>query len=318
MKRKKKKINLDRLLIVILIPLVLLSSTVFILNALKKTPILPQPFYIGSYHNLVIVEQGTEHNIIDDIFAFSPVSGDARDKVILPQIDLANPNNTTLSFKLDSQSVDIRYIIHPQNATIDPKGIAPTEITEANKLDVLVNRYYSLPSDYIPDNLVNVNNYLVRKDIQEPLIKLLSDASSNGVSFFITSAYRSYDYQANLFNESVERSGYEETIKYVAYPGRSEHQTGLAVDVLSSDTPYLSEEMGVRPSGQWLQEHAHEYGFIVRYPKDKSSITGYGYEPWHLRYLGVDLATQLKNNGWTYEEYMLYTQNNPSYINGVK
>ncbi len=316
--KRKRKLNLDRLLLVLLIPLFLISSTMFIIDMAKKTPILPVPYYIGSYQNMVLVDMSLGHEQKDDVFAFSPVKGNANDLLTFNQLDLSKPNETTITYQLDKQTIDVRYIVHPNNAMLDPQSVSPIMVADPSRLDVLVNRYYALASDYIPQNLVNVDNYLVRSEVQDPLKKLMSDANAQGVQFFITSGYRSYEFQSKLFNDSLANVGLEETIQYVAFPGRSEHQTGLAVDMLSNDTPYLSAEMGSRPSGIWLQEHAHEYGFIIRYESSKSNVTGYGYEPWHLRYLGVELATTIKQNNWSYEEYMLYTQNNASYINGIQ
>ena len=120
------------------------------------------------------------------------------------------------------------------------------------------------------------------------------------------SAYRSEDYQATLYNGYVEQYGQAEADTISSRPGYSDHQTGLAADISDHDgATYLTQDMEYTPEGEWLKDHAHEYGFIMRYPKGKEDITGYAYEPWHFRYIGVDYATAIYNvdEFYSFEEY---------------
>ena len=130
---------------------------------------------------------------------------------------------------------------------------------------------------------------------------------------YVTSAYRSYDRQVSTFNSSMQNrldqgmtplEAYLETSSQVAMPGTSEHATGLAVDIISTQYGELDERQGDTPEQQWLMEHCQEYGFILRYPSDKSDITGIIYEPWHYRYVGKDAATEIMEQGITLEEYL--------------
>ncbi|MBR3660962.1 MAG: DUF5011 domain-containing protein [Bacilli bacterium] len=155
---------------------------------------------------------------------------------------------------------------------------------------LLVNKKYHLPANYNPG---------VNSEAYQALTKLQNDASSNGYSLPLLSGFRSYETQKNLFNSYVARNGYEKANTFSARPGESEHQTGLAFDIGE-----ISDSFGNTKAGIWLSENAHRYGFIIRYLKGKESITGYKYEPWHIRYVGVSAATEIKTQGITLEEYL--------------
>lgn len=155
---------------------------------------------------------------------------------------------------------------------------------------LLVNKKYSLPKDYAPG---------VNGEAGKALEKLQKDAKKAGYSMNLISGFRSYYDQQVLYNNYVKRDGKEIASTYSAEPGHSEHQTGLAFDVGKIDNNY-----GNTPAGKWLASNAYKYGFIIRYPKGKESITGYMYEPWHIRYLGVEHAKNIYEKGVTLEEYL--------------
>ena len=125
-----------------------------------------------------------------------------------------------------------------------------------------------------------------------------ADAKALGLNIPLVSGYRSYETQENLYNKYVKKDGEKKANTYSAKPGESEHQTGLAFDIGSVDRSFANTI-----EAKWLAENAYLYGFIIRYPKDKEEITGYNYEPWHLRYVGQELAKYLKKNNLTLEEY---------------
>jgi zinc D-Ala-D-Ala carboxypeptidase len=188
-------------------------------------------------------------------------------------------------------------------------------IQNPQNMMVLVNKQFALPGTYIPGDLVrpNVNfsfgnleidKSLIRKEAALALEKLFSEASKNGVELFAVSGYRSYEYQDALFSAEVSKVGKAKAIEAVAYPGQSEHQTGLAMDISSkSEDLLLTESFGETIEGKWLAENAHRFGYILRYPKGKEAITGYQYEAWHFRYVGIQAATIIYQNKWTLEEY---------------
>ena len=126
------------------------------------------------------------------------------------------------------------------------------------------------------------------------------------MTLYATSGYRSYSTQKAIFERKLERMTEEQANDSVAKPGYSEHQTGLAMDIEGETTKGtgLTEAFGESPEGIWAAEHCAEYGFIIRYPKGKTKITGYIYEPWHLRYVGKEAAQEITEMGVTFEEYI--------------
>ena len=130
---------------------------------------------------------------------------------------------------------------------------------------------------------------------------MCEDAKNDDIYLYSGSAYRSYSYQNTLYTNRVKSDGLEYANKTAAKAGYSEHQTGLAIDVLNGKFEYLDSD---DKEYDWLIENGHKYGFILRYPKDKEYITGYTYEPWHFRYLSIEVATELKEKNITYEEYI--------------
>lgn len=149
----------------------------------------------------------------------------------------------------------------------------------------------------------------LRADIMPDVEKLFAAMKERGYDMLIGSGYRSYNLQNMYFTNYARAKGEAEANKYSARPGQSEHQTGLVVDIAyTSMQCYLDSCFADTPAGQWIAAHAHEYGFIVRYPKDKTEITKYIYEPWHLRYVGKDLATVLHQTGLTLDEARPYLQ----------
>lgn len=187
----------------------------------------------------------------------------------------------------------------------------------ANPYEVLslVNKQHALPKDYVPSDLVypevrfpfveELPKRQMRKIAAEALEKMFADADLESLDLFAQSGYRSYERQDVLFASYVSNHGEEEANTFSARPGESEHQSGLTMDVTSPHVNYaLVVEFGETEEGIWLEEHAAEYGFIIRYPKGKEAITGYQYEPWHLRYVGVKAAKEIMERGITLEEYL--------------
>ena len=163
------------------------------------------------------------------------------------------------------------------------KGKVIDGVTYINGI-LIANKTYSLPSSYYPGGLTN--------EFNEAFNQMKSAASSEGINIYVVSGFRSYNTQNTLYNNYVNRDGRDEADTYSARPGHSEHQTGLAADfnMVDDDFEYTAE-------GKWLNDNAYKYGFILRYPKGKTGETGYIYESWHYRYVGVDLASKLYNGG---------------------
>ena len=170
---------------------------------------------------------------------------------------------------------------------------------------LIVNKTYSLPANYKPANPEQVItsercNNCIDKEVMSAFKLMKSDAASVGLNIYISSGYRSYSYQEGLYNRYTAVDGIDGADTYSARPGHSEHQTGLCFDLNEVDDTFIYTD-----EGKWVNNNAHLYGFVIRYPKGKEDITGYKYESWHLRYVGKDLAKKLYNDGnWlTVEEY---------------
>jgi D-alanyl-D-alanine carboxypeptidase len=187
-------------------------------------------------------------------------------------------------------------------------------VARPDLIPVLVNKQNKLPESYKPQDLVYTKIPFIvseksertemRKEAAEAIERLFVGAQKQGVHLLGVSAYRSHFSQGVLFNSYVKIDGYEIARTYSALPGTSEHETGLSIDVTGENGECSASDcFGYTKEAKWLQEHAAEYGFIIRYPKGKEAITGYKYEPWHLRYVGRAIASEITGRGITLEEY---------------
>lgn len=211
----------------------------------------------------------------------------------------ASGNEATENFKLivkekENPATEVPSSGESQIVGTTSKGYTIEQINGLYYIDgvLIANKSYALPSSYNPGGLLD--------SFQDAFSVMQSAAANDGISLSVISGYRSYSRQNTIYNNYVSRDGKAKADTYSARAGHSEHQTGLAADINS-----LSQSFKNTKEGQWLNEHCSEYGFIIRYPEGKESITGYIFEPWHIRYVGKELASALYNNGdWiTLEEY---------------
>ncbi|MBQ8464825.1 MAG: M15 family metallopeptidase [Alphaproteobacteria bacterium] len=182
---------------------------------------------------------------------------------------------------------------------------------------ILVNKENLLPQDYEPEELVEIHEPMgckldkayvnrLNKEAYTAFKEMQSAALKEGYEIFIDSSYRTYDYQEKIFNDIVRRKGMAHALKFVAPAGGSEHQTGLAIDIIFRRNGEMIEDQKEEdPEIQWLFANAYKYGYILRFPKGKESITGVGFEPWHFRYIGKALSEKLFASDLTLEEYYL-------------
>lgn len=232
---------------------------------------------------------------------------------------LAKENGTEIKNqgKLEAAVPEIESI----NINID-KEKCKLLVQENPELLILVNKENPLPEGYNAE-LRSISNGRLKaaKVICDALTELLKDGRDAGYSFWIASAYRSKDKQQTLVNEDVnafmnQGMTYEEalaeTYKDVMPPGCSEHETGLAVDILASDNMNMDTSQAKSPGNKWLRENCDKYGFILRYPKEKENITKVDYEPWHFRYVGKEAAKYIMENNLTLEEFYLFADPNGS------
>ncbi|MGO4273939.1 D-alanyl-D-alanine carboxypeptidase family protein [Paenibacillus sp. TAF58] len=202
----------------------------------------------------------------------------------------------------------------PSTSAVPPKRGAIQAVSKPESMTVLVNKQNSLPSSYEPTDLVYPDipftfaekneKRKMRETAASAIEKLFAGADKDGIHLAGVSAYRSYATQKSIFQRYVLKDGEEKAKTYSAVPGTSEHETGLAIDVTGSDGKCAAEDcFGGTKEAKWLETHVAEYGFIIRYPKGKTTITGYQYEPWHIRYVGINVAKELVSKSLTMEEF---------------
>lgn len=191
---------------------------------------------------------------------------------------------------------------------------AGSPMTEPGGILCLVNRESVLDKSYEPDDLIKPDVDTRKESLQDRIYMrpeaahALEDMfaaalTEKGYSLLAVSGYRSYGYQQVLFNQKASAVGAAKASLTVAKAGQSEHQLALAMDVQCADEPTLSEDFAYTKEGQWVEENAHRFGFIIRYKEEWTEITGYAYEPWHLRYIGVAHATAVHMLNIAYEHY---------------
>lgn len=218
------------------------------------------------------------------------------------------------SKKEKTSSINNSSVVFPSyKETIQYEKDGWITVKEPTSLLVLVNKSRKLPDNYIPPKLVIPNvrfsfdeiveKRYMREVAAKPLEELFKKATEDGQILYAVSGYRSYKRQVSVFDLHVHELGEQQAKEVSAIPGSSEHQTGLSIDVSSESAKFkLTTDFGLTSEGKWLKENAHKFGFIIRYPEDKINITGYSYEPWHIRYVGVSHATYLYTHNLALEE----------------
>ena len=209
----------------------------------------------------------------------------------------------------NNTKADIKKIIGIVNSKADLGFYSTSYDSNLNDDNlILVNKFYHLKEDYMPSDLVSLsgqynkgNNNKMRKEAALAFMKMVDGAKIDNIIIYNLSSFRDYDYQVNLYNKYIVRDGKDLADKYSARPGYSEHQSGLC-----SDLNNISDSFEGTDEAIWLQNNAYKYGFILRFPKGKEDITGYKYEPWHYRYVGVEAAKIIHEDDITLEEYYAY------------
>ena len=255
------------------------------LDAEDRLLIVNNEYYTDEYSEDVLALMGTDyyiHSRLDRYIAF------------------ANSLDNT---------ADYRYIVEMVNCNRDYEAYEVTLASDTS-LDnlIIANKYYSL-GDYAPDDLVAIDSayglsaYLDR-EAYEHYVEMADAMFAQGLSVWITSAYRSYESQVRVYNSYLVTDSQAIVDTYSARPGYSDHQTGLVVDLILPGGNF--DSFAGTDEFYWLQENAYKYGFILRYPEDKIEMTGYTYETWHYRYVGIDVAGYIYENNITLDEYYAY------------
>lgn len=186
------------------------------------------------------------------------------------------------------------------------------EKPSSNGVDILVNAKNPIPDDWSVNLVQLKNGHQIDRRAYDSLQKMMDAARAKGWNPLICSSYRTTSYQQQLFDNRVQRmknqgmsekEAIKDTEKWIAIPGTSEHETGLAVDIVTVENQNLDNSQLNSACQKWMMEHCYDYGFILRYPEDKVKITGIDFEPWHYRYVGYDIAQYIKQKGICLEEY---------------
>lgn len=233
--------------------------------------------------------------------------------LLWPKETIAGQSNDDAEPGGPDETVDAPDIKEPKEEDDDEEEA--DEVPEPDEYLILVNKDISLPADYKPEDLTVPNvrfsfagpheRQQLRAAAAAALEELFAAAEAEGYYLYAVSGFRSYQLQESVYNRHVSTKGREYADKISARPGHSEHQTGLAMDISCQKVGFdLVERFAETEEGKWVAENAHLYGFIIRYPKGAEDITGYNYEPWHLRYVGKEAARYIYENGLVLEEYL--------------
>lgn len=262
---------------------------------------LKQHFIFIAAVSLALLASGCEEDRSEKKSASTP---DTKSKVSVAPSSTPNQQSPTT----------IRTTATPIPTIQPSNNQAIPVVSNHTSLEVMVNKQRALPANYVPTDLVQPNisfsfsgvseKKLLRAKAAKAIEALFAKAKAEGIHLNGVSAYRSYSTQAAIFKANVNRQGYEQARRFSAVPGTSEHQTGLSIDVSAASVGNaLEQSFGATAEGKWLAAHCAEFGFIIRYPDGKETITGYAYEPWHIRYVGTAMASEIMSKGLTLEQY---------------
>lgn len=216
-----------------------------------------------------------------------------------------------LNYANKNRDMDLKLVVTMVNVNRDYDFYTHVKNTDTSKKElILVNKYNKLNKNFKPDQIVEISNQYayegqqISKKVYEAYRSMWNAAKKEGLTLIVTSSYRDYESQDEIWNSFANSTGEEDADSRAARAGHSEHQTGLALDIVTYDS--YNNEFDQTDEFKWLKKNAHKYGFIMRYPKDKEEITGYDYESWHYRYVGKDVATKIYELGITFDEYYAY------------
>ncbi|MDQ0225239.1 M15 family metallopeptidase [Metabacillus niabensis] len=246
----------------------------------------------------------------------NPFSGEQEGELIRQsgekrQLETVEPENT----ETNEEQIDPDFLLEGQYFNSVKQVDGNQVIENPTNILAMVNKEFTLPEDYEPNDLVipnvefsfgdaDIPQAYLRKEAANALEELFQLAKKDGIELIAVSGYRSYSRQKGIFDAEKKAKGEEAALHAVALPGQSEHQSGLAMDITSKSVNLeITEEFANTAEGKWVDANAHKAGFIIRYPKGKENITGYQFEPWHLRYIGKEKASVIYKNKLTLEEY---------------
>lgn len=297
MEKKLDKNMIKRLVFVVVFVVVVVGIILIIQNSNKTEKALKELGY--SKEDITVITEKLSETDIEKILNMEYNQKLA--SIISAQYYIPDNLDRYLAYSPKTDNID--DIISIVNVGANSEWYTNTEETNLDDgIKMLVNKFHYLNEDYLPDDIVPISNWYAyeghstKKEVYDHYVSMWNDANEQGLVLLVNSSYRTFEEQQEQYDMSND--------DYASRPGYSEHQTGLALDIVSDGVQ--GNEFENTDEFKWLQENAHKYGFILRYPKDKEYITGYNYESWHYRYVGEELATKVKESGLTYDEYYAY------------
>lgn len=297
MEKKLDKNIIKRLVFVVVFVVVVVGIILIIQNSNKTEKALKELGY--SKEDITVITEKLSETDIEKILNMEYNQKLA--SIISAQYYIPDNLDRYLAYSPKTDNID--DIISIVNVGANSEWYTNTEETNLDDgIKMLVNKFHYLNEDYLPDDIVPISNWYAyeghstKKEVYDHYVSMWKDANEQGLVLLVNSSYRTFEEQQEQYDMSND--------DYASRPGFSEHQTGLALDIVSDGVQ--GNEFENTDEFKWLQENAHKYGFILRYPKDKEYITGYNYESWHYRYVGEELATKVKESGLTYDEYYAY------------
>lgn len=311
-RRKRRKLSSTGKIILISIPILI----IIILYTVKTiTYKMSDEYKIG--------ELGYSDNDVEYLIKSTEKDKTKRETIMKMRYDTKIPRimkqkyfmwkhlDTYLEYSHKFDDMDLKEVIAKVNTKRNTEVYTNVKKVDISKNEtMLINKYYKLDSSYVPKNLVEMSNKYsydgnkTTEEVYEAYKNMWNAANLEGLTLIVTSSYRDYDSQNQVWESYSNSKGEEFADSKAARAGHSEHQSGLALDIVTYNIQ--SNDFENTEEFKWLEKNAHKYGFILRFPKDKEDITGYSYESWHYRYVGIDIATKVKNAGITYDEYYAY------------
>lgn len=272
-----------------------------------------------TYKLLQIGYNETETNILIEKYDKEKLKELIQDKTLDPNIPkllqqkyyLEKNLDRYLTYLKDNPEVSVKDAVSLVNVNRDRDFYEDIQETDTSKGDLmLVNKYYKLTKDFKLDDIVPISNQFayegneIRKHVYERYRSMWNAAKEEGLLLIVNSSYRDYETQDAVWKDYAEANGEEWADNKAARAGSSEHETGLALDIVTNNV--IMNEFENTEEFKWLQDNAYKYGFILRYPKGKKNITGYEYESWHYRYVGEEVAKEIHDLDITFDEYYAY------------
>ncbi len=314
MTKLKLKKSTKRFLIIFILAVILLIVGIKLIKTYKYHQTYEYRFLQINYNldEINILTTKLDNKYLDDLLT-KEYNGSIP-KLLVEKYFMLKNMERYLSFIEKNPDLPFSDIISLVNVNRDRDFYENIEETDTSKgKEMLVNKYHALSKDYEASDIVKVSSTYayagmnLNKEAYDAFKHLADDAKKEGYTIVILSSYRTFDYQDKLWKERKDLKGIEKADAYAARAGSSEHETGYAIDVADYNHP---QNFGEQESFTWMVNNSYKYGYILRYPEGKENITGYDYEAWHYRYLGVELATKVYNEGITFDEYYEFYLNN--------